>query len=198
MRSVRTVAPKENPLSLLPHRNRQGDIIGWKIMASPYAQMEIWLAPELDKKGNPIFQRRFVPSPRGLASLHRLAKAGIMPWWGKRKNDGDSLRQELIGGPLAPYSRKLCSVKLGDKLRVPYDAKGQVLDPTWDAKAKRFFAKDVAHWGWLRVKSIKSRGAVETVFQEKPKVETLKAIEPSSAPTVAAYRQFADDAEAES
>lgn len=196
--SVRTVAPKENPLALLPHRNRQGDIIGWKIMFSPYARMEIWQAPGTDKKGAIILQRRFIPSPRGLSSLHRLAKEGKMPWWGKRDKSGDSLRKELIGGSLLPYSRKVCTVKLGDLLRIPYDAKGQAIAPAWDAKAKRFTAKEVAHWGWLRVTSIKSSGQIGTTFQEKPRLASLKAVDPTSTSAITGYRQFAQDAQAKS
>ena len=189
---VRIVAPEESPVSMLPHRNRQGDVIGWKIMGSPYARMEIWKAPDLDKKGRPVFQRRFVPNPRGLAALHRLAKEGKGPWW-KQKTSKDkvSLRREVTGVPLAKFSKKLTSIQLGDLLLVPYSGLGESMVPAWNQKALKFDRPKADYWAWLRVSSLNTSGQIETAISEKPPVDTIKAIKPSSVSIIAAYRQFA-------
>lgn len=184
---VRITAPKESPVALLPHRDKQRRIIGWKIMGSPYCRLEIWLAPKPDKKGNPVFQRRFIPSPRGLASLHRLAAEGIQPWWGKQDAEGESLRKAILGGPLLPFSKRFCTVQIGDLLRIPYDAKGKVITPIWSEKKRAFECKGVAHWVWSRVTSLRSDGVVATAFAEKPPSEHLKAFYPSSPAGVAAF-----------
>lgn len=191
--SVRTIAPKESPVTMLPHRNREGDVIGWKIMQSPYARMEIWLAPELDKKGKPIFQRRFVPSERGLASLHRLAKEGKGPWWKQKQGpDLPSLRREVIGKPLAKYSKKFTSIQLGDLLLIPFNGLAEAITPEWDSKTNKFNAKGAEHWVWHRVVSINSSGQVGTVFDQKPSDENINPVEPASVSSIAAFKFFAD------
>ena len=189
---VRIVAPEESPVSMLPHRNRQGDVIGWKIMGSPYARMEIWKAPDLDKKGRPVFQRRFVPNPRGLAALHRLAKEGKGPWWKQKTvNDKVSMRREVIGVPLAKFSKKLTSIQLGDLLFVPYNGLGESMAPAWNPKAIKFDRPRAEHWVFLQVSKLMSSGQIATTIAEKPAVDTIKAINPASVSLIAAYRQFA-------
>jgi len=196
--SVPTLAPQESLMTLLPHKNKEGEIIGWKIMGSPYSRMEIWLAPELDKKGNPIFQKRFVPNPRGMASWHRLAKDGKRIWWGKKNNkDGEKIsdRRRVIGDAMKPFSKKFCTIKIGDLLRTPYDALGNVLTPIWDKGSNSFTCKAASEWVWLRVTSIKTSGQIETVLSEKPKNETIKETKPASSNAIAAFRYFALHAE---
>jgi len=193
---VRIVAPKESPVAMLPHRNRQGDVIGWKIMGSPYARMEIWKGPDLDKKGQPVFKRRFVPNPRGLAAIHRLAKEGKTAYWNKKlSKDKPSLRREVIGDPLPKYSKKVCSVGLGDLLLVPFNGLGENINPVWNPKKLQFDKPKADHWVWLRVSSIKSSGEVSTAITEKPNVDTIKAIRPTITSMIAAYRKFAESNE---
>jgi 5-methylcytosine-specific restriction endonuclease McrA len=193
---VRIIAPKESPVAMLPHRNRKGDVIGWKIMGSPYSRMEIWRGPDLDKKGQPVFKRRFVANPRGLAAVQRLAKEGKGPWWNqKTSKDKPSLRREVIGDPLPKYSKKICSVELGDLLLVPYNGLGESIKPLWNQE-KMFFDKPKAeHWVWLRVSSLSSSGQVATVIAEKPIVESIMPIYPANPSIIGAYRQFAETAD---
>jgi hypothetical protein len=154
--------------------------------------MEIWKAPDLDKKGLPVFQRRFVPNPRGLAALHRLAKEGKGPWW-KQKPSADtaSLRRKVIGAPMAKFSKKLTSVQLGDLLFVPYNGLGESISSAWNPKTMKFERPKAAHWVWLRVSSINSSGQIHTSISEKLAVDTIKPVNPSSVSVIAAYRQFA-------
>ena len=196
--SVPTLAPQESLMALLPHKNKEGEIIGWKIMGSPYSRMEIWLAPELDKKGNPVFQKRFVPNPRGMASWHRLAKDGKRIWWGKKNNkDGENIsdRRRVIGEAMKPFSKKFCTVKIGDFLRTPYDVLGNVLTPTWDKESNSFACKAASEWVWLRITQMGSSGQVGTRIAEKPKNNVIKETNPSNPSAIAAFRFFALQAE---
>ena len=192
---VKIIAPKESPIAMLPHRNRKGDVIGWKIMGSPYARMEIWKGPDLDKKGQPVFKRRFVPNPRGLVAIHRLAKEGKTPWWNKKSSDDKpSLRREVIGDPLPKFSKKVCSIVLGDKLLVPINGVGETIKPTWNQDKMKFDKPKADYWVWVRVSSLKSSGEVSTVYIEKVSIENLKELRPSNTTSIAAYKQFSDEA----
>ena len=189
---VRIVAPEESPVSMLPHRNRQGDVIGWKIMGSPYARMEIWKAPDLDKKGLPVFQRRFVPNPRGLAALHRLAKEGKGPWW-KQKPSADmaSLRRKVIGAPMAKFSKKITQIKLGDRLLIPFDGLGKAMSAKWNVNSSLFEIPAASHWVWHRITSLRTDGVVATEIIEKSPVEVVKPFFPSNPANVLAYALWA-------
>lgn len=184
VRRVPVTAGEESPTALIPHKNDQGEIIGYKKAKETYWRCEIWQEPGKDKKGKPIYKRRLIPHPRGLAAMRKRG----LPWKQKAKGATESLRQQVCG-KLAPFSKKVGSFAKGDLVRLPLDANGDICLPP----AKPFC------WLWYRVSATSSDGKVEmklVEFKDKsatPLPECRKDIlvqKPSSPSVLAALLQF--------
>ncbi len=148
---VPVLAGEESPTALIPHKNAKGEIIGYKKAKETYWRCEIWLAPDKDKKGRPVYQRRLIPHPRGLAALRKRG----LSWKQKAEGATESLRQQVCG-KLAPFSKKVGSFAKGDLVRLPLDANGDICLPP----AKPFC------WLWYRVATIKTNGQIKMELAE--------------------------------
>ncbi|MEN9574774.1 MAG: CRISPR-associated endonuclease Cas9 [Verrucomicrobiota bacterium] len=179
VRRVPVAAGEESPTALVPHKNHTGEIIGYKKAKETYWRCEIWLAPDKDKKGRPVYQRRLIPHPRGLVALRKRG----LSWKHKAEGATESLRQQVCG-KLAPFSKKVGSFAKGDLVRLPLDANGDICLPP----ATPFC------WLWYRVSATSSDGKVEmklVEFKDKsatplPECEKDILIQKPSSPSVLA------------
>lgn len=151
VRRVPVAAGEESPTALVPHKNHEGTVIGYKKAKETYWRCEIWLAPGKDKKGRPAYQRRLIPHPRGLVALRKRG----LSWKHKAEGATESLRQQVCG-KLAPFSKKVGSFAKGDLVRLPLDANGDICLPP----AEPFC------WLWYRVSAIQGDGKVEMKMAE--------------------------------
>ena len=179
VRRVPVAAGEESPTALVPHKNHTGEIIGYKKAKETYWRCEIWLAPDKDKKGRPVYQRRLIPHPRGLVALRKRG----LSWKHKAEGATESLRQQVCG-KLALFSKKVGSFAKGDLVRLPLDANGDICLPP----AMPFC------WLWYRVSATSSDGKVEmklVEFKDKsatplPECEKDILIQKPSSPSVLA------------
>lgn len=76
------IAARETPTGLIPHKNREGQVIGVKKAKEGFLRYEIWQAPDKDKKGGPIYQGRLIPPPAQpcRADQARLLLSACFPW----------------------------------------------------------------------------------------------------------------------
>lgn len=79
IRGVSGSASTMTPMAVIPHRNRKGETIGFKLATETFIRAEIWTTEKRDKKGEAIkdkdgkpvleYHRRLIPHPRGLKNL---------------------------------------------------------------------------------------------------------------------------------
>jgi hypothetical protein len=161
---VPVIADTESPTSLVPHRNAAGEVIGFKKATEGYLRYELWQAPDADKQGRPIYCRRLIPHPRGLAFLK---KRGLH--WKQKINGGKTLRQLVCGGALPRFSKRIAVFKKGDLLRVPLDSAGDI---------SREEGRTCC-WLWYRIESLKSNGQIQLGLAEfsTPEATPLRNLE---------------------
>lgn len=118
--SVPVTTSKEQVTSLFAHRNKQGEIIGYKTSTEAFSSCQIWSGPRLSKttgrpmvneKGQviPDFRRILVPPSRNLASYQkRFGK----PWQPSE--------------PVPEGFTKLGQFKKGELFRIPINANGEI------------------------------------------------------------------------
>lgn len=136
--------------ALIPHKNHLGQIIGYKKATESYLRYEIWRSPKQDKHGEPIYQRRLIPHPRGLAALRQRNL-----FYKQKIDSGQTLRQ-IICGTLDPWSKKVGVLHKGDLLWLPLDDNGDIC----------MYNKGIRCWLWYRVSAINRNGQVEMKLVE--------------------------------
>jgi hypothetical protein len=117
--SVPVSTTSEKITSLFPHRNRSGEIIGFKTTTEAYAACQIWEGPKrskdgsvvLDAKGQPVLEylKILVPPARNLASY--------------KKQFGTAWKPDVA---IPKDFRKVGQFKKGDILTVPLDSTGNI------------------------------------------------------------------------
>lgn len=151
VKRVPVAAGEESPTALIPHKNHTGEIIGYKKAKETYWRCEIWMAPDKDKRGRPVYQRRLIPHPRGLVALRKRG----LSWKHKAAGATESLRQQVCG-KLAPFSKLVGSFAKGDLVRLPLDANGDICLPPTEPFC----------WLWYRVTKIQTNGQIGFEFAE--------------------------------
>ena len=79
IRGVSGSASTMTPMAVIPHRNHNGETIGFKLATETFIRAEIWTTEKRDKQGEVIkdkdgkpeleYHRRLIPHPRGLKNL---------------------------------------------------------------------------------------------------------------------------------
>ena len=79
IRGISGSASTMTPMAVIPHRNHEGETIGFKLATETFIRAEIWTTEKRDKKGKVIkdeegkpqleYHRRLIPHPRGLKNL---------------------------------------------------------------------------------------------------------------------------------
>jgi hypothetical protein len=147
--SVPVSTTSEKITSLFPHRNRSGEIIGFKTTTEAYAACQIWEGPKrsqdgsvvLDAKGQPVLEclRVLVPPARNLASY--------------KKQFGTAWKPDV---EIPSDFRKVGQFVKGDIVKIPLDANGEILPSGYGS----------SHTMTYRLGSIKTNGQLEFVLAE--------------------------------
>jgi hypothetical protein len=142
--SVPVSTSKEQVTSLFAHRNKQGEIIGYKTSTEAYYSCQIWEGPKLskktalpmlDEKGHPILEHRriLVPPPRNLASYRKT--------FGKPWKPDESIPEGFT---------KVGQFKKGELFRIPVDSTGEIsFSPTGDQRTLTYRLNKIASNGQL-------------------------------------------------
>lgn len=181
--SVPVSTTSEQITSLFPHKNRVGEVVGFKTATEVYSTCQIWEGPKrlkdgliaLDSSGHPVLHciQILVPPARNLASYKREYGR---PWKPEVKIPADF--------------KKIGQLKKGDILRIPLDAAGDILPSKKGAARVLLF----------RVGSIKANGQLDLRLAEFDKDgldespwSGLAAViqrQPSSAQVIAGILKF--------
>jgi 5-methylcytosine-specific restriction endonuclease McrA len=108
IRGVRGPSKKKmTPMAVVPHRNRKGETIGFKLATESFIRAEIWTTEKRDKKGVIVkakdgrpereYHRRLIPHPRGLKnlSLRILKCTGKRLTWERPLTDAEIIELGL-------------------------------------------------------------------------------------------------------
>lgn len=107
IRGVSGGASTMTPMAVIPHRNHQGETIGYKLATESFGRAEIWTTEKRDKNDNAIkgkngkpvleYHRRLIPHPRGLKnlSLRILKCTGKRLTWERRLAENEIIELGL-------------------------------------------------------------------------------------------------------
>ena len=101
IRGISGSASTMTPMAVIPHRNHEGETIGFKLATETFICAEIWTTEKCDKKGVVIkgqdgkpelnYHRRLIPHPRGLKNLglRKLQCTGERLTWERALTDAE-------------------------------------------------------------------------------------------------------------
>jgi hypothetical protein len=138
IRGISRSASTMTPMAVIPHRNHEGETIGFKLATETFIRAEIWTTEKrdnngkviIDEDGKPLlaYHRRLIPHPRGLKNLRlrKLQCTGESLAWERALTDTEITELGLKNNAEVKRLRKEYEKKL--KLHEKETSKSKVVE----------------------------------------------------------------------
>ena len=118
IRGISGSAGTMTPMAVIPHRNHNGETIGFKLATESFIRAEIWTTEKRDTKGEIVkdkdgkpeleYHRRLIPHPRGLKNLQlrEMQCTGERLTWERELTDAEVIELGLANNADVKKLRK--------------------------------------------------------------------------------------------